>query len=181
MERFGHHHGVRQDRHEVRVAQPARDDVYMQVPQNAGARDLAEVEADVEPVRLHHARERILTAPRELHQVSEFLVGQPVQVRSLPVRHNQEMPSVVGISIEDSKARAIARNDVIGLVIVGLSDPGEEALWALRLGCQDVFNPPRGVQLFQAPTLVRQAGNVKILRRGPSPRPVTKWVIRAPI
>ena len=141
-------------------------------PRTPAPATLPEVDADVEPVRLHHARERVLAAPRELQQVGEFLVRQAVQIGRLPVRHDHEMPAGVGIGVEQRVASAVARDDVIGLVIAGLGDAREEALGVPGLGRQDVFNPPRSVQWFHRQTLVREAGNVKNVRLIAKGRPM---------
>ena len=77
------------DGHEVAVAEPAGNDVDVQVPDNARAGDAAEVETNVESVGLHHLRQRVDSTARELPQVSEFAVGQPVQVGRLFVGHDQ--------------------------------------------------------------------------------------------
>ena len=90
--------------------------------------------------------QRVLAAPREFHQVREFLLGQPVQIGRLSVRHDHQMAAGIGIGVEQSIAGAVARDDVIGLVIVGLGDAREQALSRLGLGRQDIFNPPRSVQ-----------------------------------
>ena len=70
----------------------------------------------------------------------------PFKSARLSVRHDHKMATSIGIGVEQSKAGSVARDDVIGLVIVGLGDPREQARSRLRLGCQDIFDPPRSVQ-----------------------------------
>ena len=50
---LGHDRRVGQHRHEVRVALPPGDHVDMQMPQNSGAGDFSQVDADVESIGLH--------------------------------------------------------------------------------------------------------------------------------
>ena len=167
---FRHDDRVPQDRHEVGVALPARHDVNVQVPGDAGARDFAQVDPDVEPIRFHHARERVLAAPRELQQIRQFFVRQPVQVRRLPVRHDHKVAARIRVRIEQSVTSAVTRDDVVGLVVARLGDPREEALGVLGLWRQDVFDPPWSVQWFHAHRLVTEAGNVKNVRLDPKGR-----------
>ena len=61
----GHHLHVREHRHEVRVAAPARDDVLVHVVEHPGACDAAEVPADVVPVRREHVPKRRHRGDRE--------------------------------------------------------------------------------------------------------------------
>ena len=76
----------------------------------------------------------------------DFLVRQAVQVGRLFVRHDHEMAAGIGVGVEQRVAGAVARDDVIGLVIAGLGDAREEALGERRFGRQDIFDPPRSVQ-----------------------------------
>src|ERR1700744_2332278 len=61
---------VADNRHEVDVAIPARNDVGVDVAGDAGAGDLADVDADVEALRIHGAIEGALTEDEEFHHLS---------------------------------------------------------------------------------------------------------------
>ena len=56
------------------------------------------------------------------------------------------MSAGVRIGIEQGIARALAGDDVVGLVFAGLGDTGEEILGLRRFRGQDIFNAPGGVQ-----------------------------------
>src|ERR1039458_4192040 len=71
------------------------------------------------------------------------------------------MAAGVGEGVEQRLTGAVARDDMIGLIVVRLGDAQEEALGELGLGRQDVFNPPWGVQWFHCPRLMREGGIVK--------------------
>ena len=63
------------------------------------------------------------------------------------------MTAHIGIPIQQREAGTVAGNDIISFVIIGLSDAGEQTRLKLRLGGQDVFYPPRGMQRFHAEKL----------------------------
>ena len=87
FQRFRQDSRVRQHRHEIRVAVPARHDVDVQMFRDARTRATStEVDAHVESVRLHHGGERGEATARELPQIREFLVRQAVQVWRLPCK-----------------------------------------------------------------------------------------------
>src|SRR5579859_1232528 len=58
--------GAGQHRHEISVTVPARYDVNVQMLRDAGARDFAKIDADVEAVRFHQFRQRVYATPRQL-------------------------------------------------------------------------------------------------------------------
>src|SRR2546426_979067 len=71
------------------------------------------------------------------------------------------MASSVRKSVQYRKASPVASDDIIRFIIVRLSDVSEQTLWQGRLGRQNIFNTPWGVQRFHYRTLMTQAGNVK--------------------
>ena len=115
---------------------------------DARAGDLAEIDAEVETIGLHHLRQCVDAAAGELPQIRQFRFGQAIQVGDLFVRHDQQMSAVVGIGVEQCEARAVAHNDTVRFVVIGLGDAGEQAGIELRFGRQDVFDAPRRVQRF---------------------------------
>ena len=90
--------------------------------------------------------QRFADRPFSTWRTIEFVVGQAVQVGGLLVRHDHQMPAVVGIFIEQRETCAVARDDMVGLVVRGLRDTCEQAGVQLRLWRQDVFDPPRCMQ-----------------------------------
>jgi len=156
-QRLRHDGRVRKDGHEVRVAIPARDDVDVQMLDDARAGAFAEIDAEIEAVGAHDFGERVLTATRELHEVGHFLHGQSIQVGRLFVGHRHHVPASVGIFVEQRKTGAVPGDDVVGLVIIGLGRAGEDALRKRRLGREDVFDSPRGVEWFHAEQIKERA------------------------
>ena len=121
----------------------------VQVLLDAGAGDFAQVHANIETVRVHGFCQGVLAAACELEEVLQFLVGQRVQVSGLFIRYYHQMAPGIRIRVQQRITRALADQDVVGLVIVGAGDAREEALPGRgRLGRQDVFDSPRGVQRF---------------------------------
>ena len=125
------------------------------------AGDPADVDTHVEAVGLHHRRQRVDAAAREFPQIGQFLVGQAIQVGDLFVRHDQQMPAVVRIEVEQCETGAVAHDDQVCFVIIGLRDAGEQAGIKLWLRRQDVFDAPRRVQRFHAGRVVVGSLNVK--------------------
>src|SRR5574337_201990 len=92
--------GVPDDGDEVGVADPAWDDVHVQVFGQRTARRRPQVQADVEAVR---ARHRLHDADRllhERHQLRTLGFGELLQFREAPVRHHHQMPGVVRVQVE---------------------------------------------------------------------------------
>ena len=133
----------------------------VQMFRNARAGNLAQIDADVEAVGFHHRRQRVDATARELPQIRQFLLRQAVQVGDLFVRHDQQMSAVVGIGIEQGETGAVAHDDAVRLVVIGLRDAGEQAGVELWLGREDVFNPPRCVQRFHGGRVEVETQKVK--------------------
>src|SRR6185503_18508385 len=76
LECIRHHRRICNHRHKVRVTIPPRHDMDVQVFDDAGARHFAKVDADVETMRIHDFRQRVLAALRQLQQVQHLAVRQ---------------------------------------------------------------------------------------------------------
>ena len=72
------------------------------------------------------------------------------------------MPAIVRIGVEQGKTRAVAGDDVVGLVVARLGDAGEQARVELRFGRENVFNPPRGVQRFHGGSVEVEVTRLKL-------------------
>ena len=91
---------VADDRHEVRVAAPARNDVLVEVGGDAGAGDRALVHADVEavrPGRRTQGRHRLLG---QRGQFGGLRVGEVRVVGDMTVGHDHQMAAVVRVQVE---------------------------------------------------------------------------------
>ena len=150
----------REDRHEIGVAVPARDNVDVEMIGDARAGGAAEIDSDVESVRLHHLGQGILAAPGQFDQIAQLLLRQPVQIGRSGVRHDEQMSAIVGIAIEHGETSAFAHDDIIGDIIAGLGDalekPGRSGG---RFGSQNVGNSPRRVQRFHQGNASGLGGN----------------------
>ena len=82
---LGHHAHVGEHRHEVDVAVPARHDVQVQVPLDAGAGRAAEVEADVRAVRPERRVEHAERVVEQLPQLGPLLGVEVAGRRQVPV------------------------------------------------------------------------------------------------
>src|SRR5207247_10692750 len=97
FQRVGHDGRAGDQRYEIGVAVPAWHEVNVQMFNDAGAGDFAQVDADVEAVGPHDFRERVLAAAREQHQLGDFLIGEAVEVGYLPVRDSHKVSTGIGI------------------------------------------------------------------------------------
>ena len=71
------------------------------------------------------------------------------------------MSPVVGIGIEQREACAVAHDDAVRFVVIGLRDAGEQAGIELWFGRQDIFDAPRRVQRFHALRVAMKTWKVK--------------------
>ena len=116
---------------------------------NAGSGDSSQIDADVESIGLHHPGQRGLAASGKLHEFSQFLVRQTMQIWNLPVRQNQNVTACVGKGIEQREAISVANNDVISFVIARLRDSRKNRnICRLSFRREDVLDAPGGVQRF---------------------------------
>src|SRR5207244_9865662 len=93
--------GAGYHRHEIGVAIPTRHDVDVYMLDDAGAGDLAQVNADVESVRFHHLCQGVLATAGQKHEVPQLLIGEVVEVGSLFVRHGHQVSAGVGVSVQE--------------------------------------------------------------------------------
>lgn len=161
-EGFGQYPRVGEHRHEIGVARPARHDMDVQMLGDARARRAAQIEADVETFGLHHLRQGVLATADKLHEAGQFLVRKAVQIKNLLVGDDHQMAASIGEFIEQRVARAVARDDEIRNIVIGLGDLGEQGHARGRgLGSDDVMDSPGCVEHFHAGTVMSRGGNVK--------------------
>jgi hypothetical protein len=139
-------HGIGQNRHEIGVAEPAWDDVDVEVLENSRASNFAEVDADVEAVGFHELGEGVLATASEFHQIGHLFVGEAIHVTDLFVGNDHQVAASVGVSVEQSVTSAVASDDKVGFVIVGLGDLGEQAFGGGGFWGENVFDSPWGVE-----------------------------------
>src|SRR5262249_30086257 len=71
------------------------------------------------------------------------------------------MASGIRKGVEQRITRSIARNDIVGFVIIGLRDTSEQAFHQRRFGRQDILQAPGSMQRFHWAKLVREPWHVK--------------------
>jgi hypothetical protein len=90
-------------RHEVRVAVPSRHDVEVEMVEDAGAGRFAEIQPEVEPVRLVDGGEGAFHALRERHHLAQFLRLERAEFAGVAVRYDHDVPVVVGEFVENDE------------------------------------------------------------------------------
>ena len=173
FERFGQHLHVGEHGHEARVAVPARDDVQVHVILDPGARDAAEVPAEVVPVRRVLGAERLDAARAQAMHLERLLVGEEAEVAEVAVRCDEQMPGGVGELVQHDQRMLAAMHEQL---LLGLAEDAAVEL----VGLLDVLEAPRRPQRlrhraegnYRAPvetkTLRNEDGTFDIVQRAPA-------------
>jgi Ca2+-binding RTX toxin-like protein len=151
---FGEHLHVRQHRHEVRVACPARHKMEMNVADDAGAGDPTEVPADVEPLRAEQLRQRAHALAREPMNLQGFGITELRELPDVPERRDHQVAGGVRKPVQQRERIPAAVDDETRLVLT-LGGPAEDAT-LLLVGLLDVFEAPGRPELLHGRRLDRE-------------------------
>lgn len=99
----------------------------------ASARNLADVHADVEAVRLHELGQRADALLRERRHLGELVRRQRRDVRGVAVGYDHKMPRVVGIRVHYHETILAALDYHALLVLVAFGEFAEDAAVDLLL------------------------------------------------
>ena len=126
VKRFRHHAGLVEDGQTARVPGPAGNDLYMEVLGKSRACDLADIYAYVQPLRLHFLLQDIHRCLGELHEITQLVDGQIVNVSYVSVRHHEQMAVVIRVKIHDDEGVLPAIENVVLAVVILLQFLAEE-------------------------------------------------------
>ena len=144
LDRLRHHFRVRDHRHEVVVARPARHHVHVDVVLDPGAGDPPLVEADVVAVRRVHLLEPADRGLGERHHLGGGLGRDLLDRADVLVRRDHQVPVRVRVEVEDHEGALAAVDDQVALVVVLRGLRAEDALLLVVLGCvRHVGEAPR--------------------------------------
>src|SRR5580700_481073 len=118
FEFFGVNTGLARHGHEVGIAEPAGQDVKMQMAGDAGSCCAAQVHAEIHTVGLVICLESFLDALRKLHHLAECFGITQAQFRDVRVRHDHDVPGGVWKTIEDNEGLRAAISDECFVVLV---------------------------------------------------------------
>src|SRR6266496_3413364 len=153
-EQLGQDPGLADDRHEVGVPAPARHQVQVGVVGDAGPGDLAQVHAEVEPVRLRLGPQAAQPGLGQGHQLAQLRGGQLGVVADVAEGRDHQVPGVVREAVEDGEDQLAPAKDQVGPVVPGRGQVTEDAAAALvslvALAGVDVGHPPRRPQALDA-------------------------------
>ena len=136
------------DRHEIRVAVPTRDDVCVQVG-NAAAGGRAEIEAHIESIGLQRGGEEAFGENDLSHQRGSLGRRQLFEFRNLAKWNGEEMPGIVGKTIEHEISAIRAMNNESGPIVAEGRKVRERALHPGRIAWRlDVLHAPVSVKLL---------------------------------
>ena len=142
-EAFGDDAHAADDRHEVRVAAPAWNDVDVNVVVNAGSRSASKIPADVEPVGMNGLIEQALGVDAKFPEIENFLLGDLGHFADFAIGDGHQMPGGVGVFVHDEEGCRSPRDDKVGGIVGRGSSHGEEISADLVFGLK-IFDTPRG-------------------------------------
>ena len=127
--------GFADDGHEVGIAEPARENVEMEVADDAGACGAAEVHAEIHAVGLVICLEGFFDALREVHHFGEGVGIAEVEFGDVRVRDDHDVAGGVGEAIEDDEDFRAAIGDERFVIVVARDGVAEDAV-GLLAGCR---------------------------------------------
>ena len=119
--------GLPQDRHEIGVAVPARHDMPVEMPGQAGTGGLALIQADIITLRAEHPIEDHGHPADDLDRLDQVRALELAQRPPMDARGHQEMPIIIRITIEDDDGVLAARDQQVLAVLVAGQPAAEEA------------------------------------------------------
>src|SRR5208337_4225799 len=130
--------------HKIRIPNPSRQNVQMQVPRHAGTGGLPQVHTQVHSVR------RIIRAIsrfhflRQLHHFRQRLCIAEIQFRHMRVRHDHHVPGRVWIPVQDHECLFPPVNHQRLFIVGALHRSAEKTLGLLALRhFRHILEPPR--------------------------------------
>lgn len=126
---FGDDPALPDDGNKVSVSFPARDNMKMQMPGNAGPRTLPQVESHIEPIGLVDLLQNLLTPAGQVHDFVPFRSRCIGEGGYMPVGNDHQVACGVGESIQNEEGVLLAKQDeTLAILISG----GKEAKDAVR-------------------------------------------------
>ena len=118
---FGDHPHFAQYGHKMRIPNPSRDDMEVEMFLNPRAGDLSYVHADIKTLRPEGFLETLHRPLRHFHEVKGFFIGKFGDGVDMPVRDHHEVAVVVGIEVHHHKAHgAPVKDEVVPVRILDL-------------------------------------------------------------
>jgi len=148
LQSFGDDPLVADGGHEIGIADPAGNDVEMEMVIDSGSGGFAKIPADIKSLRFHAFLEQGLGVTTEMPEFEDFLFGEVTHVRDLSVGDRHEMPGRVGIPVHDEKGLFAADHDEVSGVIAGLGGLTKKIRRGGIFGLK-IFYPPRCPERFE--------------------------------
>ncbi len=112
--------------HEVNIILPAGHDVGVQMVGDAGTGSAADVDPNIETVRVEGFFQQFRNLIDGVPEVLLFVVGEISQIGNFAVGNHEGVAGVVGETVEHGEDAFRTQEDEIGVVIAGLADGQEE-------------------------------------------------------
>ena len=104
------------------VTLPSWHKMDMHVPRDAGARQAAQIDPHIEPLRLENLLQQILGFPQQVHQLHIFLLRQFTDIPDVTVWHNQAVAVAIRIKVQDRVRVRLADEDQMLRVFLRCQD-----------------------------------------------------------
>src|SRR5687768_2722286 len=115
---------------------------------HAGAGGAAKVEPDIEPFRTILRVEGLLAQLRQIEKLVKLLAPGVAQKRNMPVGHDQNMSSGIGVQIEDREGTRSPVQDEVPLIVTLHKNRAENAGFAGTIQILNVVEAPRGPEMI---------------------------------
>src|SRR5690242_15861274 len=144
-----HYMRLRDHRHEVSVAFPARHDVPMQMVRDTGAGAFAEIHPQIDAAGIKCMANDLNGSAQRIIEIAKFVARQPGRITLVTFRSKQQVPVVVRVLVHhDDGVMGLSQNQrgpEIVLPILGAKNT------AFVLGpLIDIGHPPRSPKLFHS-------------------------------
>lgn len=125
-ELLGQNSRLRHDRNKAGVAGPTRQDMHVQVVIDPRAGHSAQVETEIESIRMVFVLQRSLTPLGHDEKIVKLLFGSIAEEGDVPVGDDQHVPGRVGKEVQDDEQRSAAEEEEVLPVLFARGDYAAE-------------------------------------------------------
>jgi len=118
FEAFREYPGFSDNRHEIRIANPAGNNVHVKVMLHPGSGTTAEIHSDIEAIRMVGLLQSELAPLNQLHNLSRLLRRAFLKISRVRVGGDQKVSRGVRKDVQNYKTRVSPKNHKIPFVVL---------------------------------------------------------------